>query len=94
MSSPLLRYTIDISDLSAINIQIEVHERMISWYLGYLEREGEYDYVHERIEYLNNILGEYLVAREFAKEGVRTYGCEKDEEQSYKSPTPEPKETK
>ncbi len=75
----LKRYRIEISDLKAINDSIEIHQRMIAWYEDYLEREGEYEYVQERINYLNKDLAEYLIAREFAKEGARTYG----EDESY-----------
>jgi hypothetical protein len=75
---PLKRYTIDISDLNQINIEIEIHERMVKWYEDYLEREGPYEYIQERIDYLNGNLCEYLIAREFAKEGARTYGDEEN----------------
>ena len=74
IEEPLKRYTIDISDLTEINIKIEAYQRMIDWYEGYIERKGEYDYVQERIAHLNNEMSEYLIAREFAKEGCRTYG--------------------
>ena len=42
------------------------------------ERNDPYEYVDDRIESLNGQLAEYLIAREFAKEGVRTYGLEDD----------------
>ena len=74
MPTPLLRYTLDISDIEKLNISIICYEKMISYYESWLEKHGDYDYVHERISHLNNELGEYLIAREFAKEGVRTFG--------------------
>jgi len=76
--NPLLRYTIDISKIDKINAQIEAHQRMIAWYEEWKERNDPYDYIDERIEDLNGQLAEYLIAREFAKEGVRTYGMEHD----------------
>lgn len=79
--NPLLRYTIDISKIDHINAQIEAHQRMINWYEDWKERNDPYEYVDERIESLNGQLAEYLIAREFAKEGVRTYGIE--DEKSY-----------
>lgn len=79
--NPLPRYTIDISRIDHINAQIEVIQRMINWYEDWKERNDPYEYVDERIATLNGQLAEYLIAREFAKEGVRTYGLE--EEKSY-----------
>lgn len=76
MSNPLLRYTVDITKVDEININIEAYQRVIGDYLDYMEKNGEYEYVKERISYLNSVLGEYLVAREFAKEQARTYGSE------------------
>jgi hypothetical protein len=49
---------------------------MLDWYEGWKERNDPYVYVDERIEALNGQLAEYLIAREFAREGVRTYGLE------------------
>ena len=83
--NPLLRYTIDISKIDQINAHIEAHQRMISWYEGWKERNEPYDYIEERINDLNNQLAEYLIAREFAKEGGRTYGME--DEKSYNKST-------
>lgn len=74
--NPLLRYTIDISKIDHINAYIEAHQRMIDWYEEWKERNGPYEYIDERIKSLNGQLAEYLIAREFAKEGVRTYGEE------------------
>jgi hypothetical protein len=47
---------------------------MIDWYEDWKVRNEPYEYVDERIVYLKGKLAEYLIAREFAKEGVRTYG--------------------
>ena len=71
---PLLRYTIDISKLDHINIEIEAIQRMIDQYVEWIEKNGDYEYVQDRISYLNTQMAEYLIAREFAKEGARTYG--------------------
>lgn len=70
----LLRYTIDISKINHINSQIEAYQRMIDWYEDWKVRNEPYEYVDELIVYLKGKLAEYLIAREFAKEGVRTYG--------------------
>ena len=50
--------------IEQINTNIIVHERMVQFYQDYLEKHGEYDYVHERINYLYNELSEYLIARD------------------------------
>jgi hypothetical protein len=76
--SPLKRYTIDISRLDTINAQIEAYEKMLDWYHQWKEKNGEYDYIDERISNLNNEMAEYMIAREFAKEGARTYGDEEN----------------
>ena len=74
MTGNLLRYTIDISNIEDINIIIQAYGKMIDFYESWEKENGEYLYVEERIAYLNNILSEYLIAREFSKEGVRTFG--------------------
>lgn len=74
--NPLLRYTIDISKINLINAEIEAHQKMIKWYEEWKERNDPYEYIEDRIAVLNGQLAEYLIAREFAKEGVRTYGME------------------
>lgn len=58
------------SDLSIeeININIIVYERMVDFYQRYLEKHGDYDYVHERIHYLYSELSEYLIAKELHME--------------------------
>ena len=76
MSEVLLRYTLDISNIEEININIEAYKKVIGGYEEYMKREGEDEYIQSRINYLNNILCEYLIARQFALEGVRTYGEE------------------
>ena len=74
MPTPLLRYTLDINDIENLNISILCYEKMISFYEMWIEKYGDYDYVRERISHLNNELGEHLIAREFSKEGVKTFG--------------------
>ena len=73
-----LRYSIPIDSIDRINIEIEVLERMIAFYQDYQEREGEYEYVGERITHLTSNLCEHLFAREFAKEGAKTFGEDHD----------------
>lgn len=72
----LPRYTIDISKIDHINAQIEAYQRIINWYEDWKERNDLYEYVDERIEDLNGQLAEYLIAREFAKEGVQKSNAE------------------
>lgn len=74
MTGTLLRYTVDISNVDKINIQIEAYQRVINFYEMWIEKHGEYDYVSERLSHLNNTLAEYLIAREFSKDGCRIYG--------------------
>lgn len=50
--------------IEQINVNITVHERMVEFYQDYLNKHGEYDYVHERINYLYSELSEYLIARD------------------------------
>jgi len=71
---PLLRYTIDISKIDLINMEITALENMISQYELWIEKNGPYEYVQERISHLKNTLAEHLIAREFSKEDARTYG--------------------
>lgn len=68
----LLREKISKSNLHEINIQIEVYERIIDFYVRYEEKHGEWEYTTERILYLNNIYAEYLIARQMAVEGAPT----------------------
>ena len=60
----LLRDKIEKTDIVEINMMIEVYERMVIVYENWKEKHGEYDYVDERIQYLHNMLAEYLIARE------------------------------
>ena len=60
----LLRDKIEKTDIVEINMMIEVYERMVVVYENWKEKHGEYDYVDERIQYLHNMLAEYLIARE------------------------------
>lgn len=60
----LLRNKIEKTDIVEINMMIEVYERMVIVYENWKEKHGEYDYVDERIQYLHNMLAEYLIARE------------------------------
>lgn len=60
----LLRHEIEKTDIVEINMMIEVYERMVVVYENWKEKHGEYDYVDERIQYLHNMLAEYLIARE------------------------------
>tara|TARA_Y100001970_G_C14228411_1_gene857106 strand:+ start:727 stop:951 length:225 start_codon:yes stop_codon:yes gene_type:complete len=74
MTETLLRYTVDISNVDKINIEIGAYQRLIDFYEMWIEKHGHYEYVSERLSYLNNQLAEYLIAREFSREGCRTYG--------------------
>jgi hypothetical protein len=46
---------------------------MIDFYEEYRENNGDYGYIEERINALTNTMAEHMIAREFAKEGCRTY---------------------
>ena len=72
-NEPLLRHTLDISDVNRININIEAYQRIIDFYTEYQEKHGVFEYAEERIDNLNAILAEYMIAREFAKEAGKTY---------------------
>ena len=76
MVETLLRYTIDTSNLDKINIEISAYEKVLSFYLKWKEGNEHYDYVDQRILYLNEILSEYLIARQFAIQGFKTFGEE------------------
>jgi hypothetical protein len=60
----LKRNTYSNLTIEEININITAYERTVKAYQEYLEKHGNYDYVHERINYLYNELSEYLIARE------------------------------
>ena len=74
MVETLLRYTIDTSNLDKINIEISAYEKVLSFYLKWKEGNEHYDYVDQRILYLNEILSEYLIARQFAYKVLRLLG--------------------
>ena len=69
-----LRYTIPLDDIEHIVGKIEVYNRTISVYERWKERNGEYQYVDEKILELTNTLCEYMIARCYCQEGARTYG--------------------
>ena len=69
-----LRYSISLDDIQEINLNIAAYNKAISFYEEWIEENGEWEYVEERIHYLTNILCEYMIASEFAKEGARTIG--------------------
>lgn len=66
----LLRDTIDKSDIDQININIEAYQKVASFFERYLEDEY-YAYAEERLDYLNGILAEYMIARELAIEQAK-----------------------
>ena len=70
----LKRYEIPLGDIREIMMNIECYQGMLKFYEEWTEKNGEYDYVNERVQELSSILCEYLIAREYAKEGARTFG--------------------
>jgi len=56
----------DIAKLPIIEItaQIAGIQRMVDFYIDYIERKGEYSYVNERLNYLYGQMAEYMIARE------------------------------
>jgi two-component SAPR family response regulator len=66
----LLRDAIDKSDIDQININIEAYRKVASFFEQYLEEEY-YAYAEERLNHLNGILAEYMIAREMAIEQVK-----------------------
>lgn len=73
-----LRYTIPLDNIKSIQAHIESYRRMISFYESWLEENGEYDFVHERILHLTNDMVEYMIAEDFAKKGARVFGEDND----------------
>ena len=73
-----MRYTIPLEDVNLIVSNIEAYERMINFYNHWLEENGDYEYVEERIQSLTSIMCEYMMAREFALEGARSFGDDPD----------------
>lgn len=64
----LLRDKID-RNLFEIDMQIEVHQRMIDLYQRMIEKHGEWEYFDERLHELYKVQAEYLIAREETLEG-------------------------
>jgi hypothetical protein len=60
----LKREQISKLKIDEINQYISSYERALQFYESYTEKKGFYSYVQERINYLNNELAEYLIARE------------------------------
>lgn len=73
----LKRYEIPLDDVNQIMMNIESYQRMLNFYEEWTEKHGEYDYVDERVQELSGVLCEYLIAREYAKEGARTFDGDK-----------------
>lgn len=73
----LKRYEIPLDDVNQIMMNIESYQRMLNFYEEWTEKHGEYDYVDERVQELSGVLCEYLIAREYVKEGARTFGDDK-----------------
>tara|TARA_B100000073_G_scaffold348402_1_gene366988 strand:- start:3397 stop:3624 length:228 start_codon:yes stop_codon:yes gene_type:complete len=67
----LLRDEIN-SNLHEINIEIQALEKMISFYVDYEEKHGEWEYTTERLQLLNNRYAEYLIAGQIARDGVES----------------------
>jgi hypothetical protein len=70
------RYKIPLDDVEKIVITIEAYQKLISFYEEWLEKYGPYEYVDERICALTSEYCEYLFAKEYAKEGARTFGSD------------------
>ncbi len=60
----LKREQISKLKIDEINQYITAYERMVQFYNDYINREGPYEYIDERIHYIYNELSEYLIARE------------------------------
>lgn len=84
MKNVPLRYSIPLDDINGINVSIEAYSQAISFYEGWVEENGEWDYIEERILFLTNLLCEYMIAASFAKEGARTFGEGSDVYESVK----------
>ena len=72
------RYNIPLDNMPDIVARIEAYQKMINFYEDYLKKHGPYDYVDERITALTNEYCEYLFAKEYAREGARTFGSDED----------------
>ena len=78
------RYEIPLDNIEDIIIRIEAYQKMISFYEQWLEKHGSYDYVEERLCALTSEYCEYLFAKEYAREGARTFGSDTDIYESVK----------
>lgn len=72
------RYKIPLENIEDIIVMIEVYQKQIAFYERYLEKHGSYSYVDERIAFLTNKSCEYLIAKEYAREGAKAFGSEVD----------------
>ena len=59
-------------NLHEINLEIQALEKMISFYIEYEEKHGEWEYTTERIQFLNNRYAEFLIAGQIARDGVES----------------------
>tara|TARA_B000000609_G_C24114556_1_gene315961 strand:+ start:327 stop:554 length:228 start_codon:yes stop_codon:yes gene_type:complete len=57
------------SNIHEINIEIQALEKMISFYVEYEEKHGEWEYTTERIQLLNSRYAEFLIAGQIARDG-------------------------
>ena len=73
-----MRYKIPLEDVNPIVANIEAYKRMIDFYNHWLEENGRYEYVEDRIQSMTTIMCEYMMAREFALEGARCFGEDPD----------------
>jgi len=78
------RYSIPLEDINGLNVSIEAYSQVISFYERWVEENGDWEYIEERIMFLTNILCEYMIAASFAKEGARTFGEGSDVYESVK----------
>ena len=72
------RYKIPLDNIEEVMVMIEAYRKIIDFYERYLEKHGPYDYVDERICALTSEYCEYLFAKEYAREGARTFGSDAD----------------
>ncbi len=67
----LKRYEFSKLNIYEINVNITAYQQVIDYYEGYIERKTEFKYVREIIEYLTDMLSEYLIARELHIEEIK-----------------------
>ncbi len=60
----LPRHDMSKLPINEITAQIAALQRMVDYYLDYIERKGEYSYIDERLNYLYSQMAEYMIARE------------------------------